>query len=897
MNDRDLMDRFFESGYVITEPSKFYREVRTIGLERLLSELENNSNESTRSFNYQDFEQRFLDYLREIRNVVVNDENYNIVDSSVLSTFIDTLKELGDKYILSNKANEERLNINLDLTRTREELTSFNRELASMEEELAKLRSNHNNLRNELIELDNDATISPVDKTERTFQIMEEIPSLQTDIRLLNNRISNLREQIRNHVSLIENFEKSLTEVKEAQIPTIDNNFQKSLREDIQKISDLISDSSLSTNAKNEIRRLSNNFIAIESVPFANESSRENSINELYNRFGITRSGDYVSTIKVEQNVEEAKVQESTQTKEEIVNEPQEIKEETIEVKITPKNEEKVKIENKRIDDRLIDSIIDEFKNEKAPIDADFDEIWKNIKEDFNNKPIKIYNKPLVKNESKSAKMVIFTGKMHNVTVNPRAFEGLVINKEYEVDFEDEVNYRLKGFNTSYPKDAFVLAKTKVDVNSDVVEKTKENVKIVKIEEPKVKEKIEVKEEVKKPTLKLVFYHKADDVTELYKTNDNMKIGKVYEFDASYEDKEFLKLKNGNFYKKEYFVTIDEYKKLLEERKKKAKTVVTKENKSKFKVGEDVVYFDRANLTDEEKKKMIDTYFKNGIKKNHKYKIIKINEDGTLVLEGLKGSFPKEGFLTGKEYDDIKEIINKNFGNKKVDSHDLDAIAKKFKDNSKLVEYVGPTTERLQNGMLYAVEIVFGKGALLIDQFGNQMMIDNFNPTDFKQYKAKENTKALVAENVPINEEESSEIKEEPSIVEEELPEVILVEQLENLDKVSSTIFVSGLAGLAVTILANPIIGATALPMLLTSLGVSSLGVITKSKFAQSFYTSKMYNKVKKALDNVDATLKSNKDLSVDELTEIKGAMNSLNNSLNEIKKICEDNGLTSKIL
>ena len=89
----------------------------------------------------------------------------------------------------------------------------------------------------------------------------------------------------------------------------------------------------------------------------------------------------------------------------------------------------------------------------------------------------------------------------------------------------------------------------------------------------------------------------------------------------------------------------------------------------------------------------------------------------------------------------------------------------------------------------------------------------------------------------------------------------------------------------------------TALPMLLSSLGVSTLGVISKSKFVKSFYTSKMYHKVKKAIENQEDYLNIHQDLTVDELAEIKGTLRNLNNSLNEIKKICEENGLTSKIL
>lgn len=887
MNDRELMNRFLESGYVINEPNKFYREIRAVGLDGLLNELDNISNETNNSFDYQGFENNFLNYLREIRNIVVNDENYNVVEPDMLSAFTDLLRELGNKYILSNRATEERLNANLDLTAARDELTSLNRELASLEEQLASSRSSHNALRNELIELDTDNTISPIDKTARTFQIMEEVPRLQNEIRDISARIANLREQISNQNRVIENLERSLNEVREVEVPVIDINFQNTLNNDIQRVSNLINESSLSSNTKIEVRRISNNFMAMENIPFANEASRDNSLRRIYDRFGITRTKEYVvdnsaqisASYEPTEEIHEKASEENIEPKEENVIESQEpdvVKEETIEVKIIPPIE---KVKSK--DDSEIDAIIAEFKNEKAPIDADFDEVWQNLKDDFNKKPITFHSKPIIEEKNSAAKIVTFTGKMHNVTVNPKAFEGLEIGRDYEVEFEDEVNYRLKGFDTSFPKDAFALISNKKEVKEENKSNLAGRIKIVKIEEPAEEEKKEEEKEkvINKPTLKLVFYHNPDSITELYRTNDNMRIGEIYEFDASYENEEFLKLTNGNFYKKEYFITEDEYKKILAERKNNAPKI-----KSRFKVGEDVVYFDRANLTDKEKEDIDRIYFKNGIKKNTKYKIVKINDDGSLLLEGISASFPSEGFMSGKEYDDIQNIINTNLGNKPVSKENLDDIAKKFKENSELVQYVGPTTERLQNGMLYSVEISFGKGALLVDQFGNQMMIDDYTLKNFKPYKVeKKEALALPEESVVLTEED--------------LPEVILVEQLDHLDKKSSGIFALGLVGLGVTIFTNPIVGAAALPMLLSSLGVSTLGVISKSKFVKSFYTSKMYHKVKKAIENQEDYLNIHQDLTVDELAEIKGTLRNLNNSLNEIKKICEENGLTSKIL
>ena len=166
MNEREAMQRFLEGGYVITNPNKFYREVRAVGLDYLLNELELNNNRTNAQFDYKAFEDDILSYLREIRSLVVNDENYNSVESDLLANITNLIREVGDKYVISNRADEERLNINLNIASAREESDSLNRDLASAEENLASARRRQGELRRELNELNNSA-ISNVERTQR----------------------------------------------------------------------------------------------------------------------------------------------------------------------------------------------------------------------------------------------------------------------------------------------------------------------------------------------------------------------------------------------------------------------------------------------------------------------------------------------------------------------------------------------------------------------------------------------------------------------------------------------------------------------------------------------------------------------------------------------------------
>lgn len=659
MTDRELMRTLIENGFVTVNPNKFYREVKAVGLSKIVDMLGINNSANSVVRDYHEFEDSIQSYLREVRSLVVNDDDYNRVETDVLSEITRFIREAGNKYILSNMANEERLNIHENIISARQDLTNLNKDLADAEVELAHANNDRALLRKGLDELTKDTSIDNVERTERTFDIMDRIPDADRLVEEAQNRVNNIREIIAAQKSLIGDLETAYSNVKEVETPVIDKDFNDEFKEYINRINDAINNSSLSESTKKEVRRLSSNLISIESLPFINSDINNKRIDELCERFGLARTSGYKlpsaerQALPEANKIEEVKeeLQDSYEAEiEEVIEEPEKAStatiaeeekvEESIPVIIVP-DEEKTPVKETNEEVKGQDSVPSIVPNEEKGIVDRLNEIfnpWPTAEphEDTENKKeeekVGSYedfftdvaqsvarvdlNEPKTNKESKK---VIFTGKMGNMDVaNTYMFSGLNVGEEYEVEYEDEINYHLKGFAFSFAKAAFA------PVNEAVYS-----------EEP---------------------------------------IEKVVE------------------------------------------------PKSKFKVGDEIVLFDRPNLSDEEKELIGLLYLKNGIKKNTKYKVAEVKENGALKLEGFDKNFPDEFLMNGKDYDAMKERLLKGLAS----------------TNQKLVVYMGPTTGNLIHGEVYVEQMKIGNNALLRNVFGEDIKALHYDDKSiFKPYEAE----------------------------------------------------------------------------------------------------------------------------------------------------------------
>ena len=650
MTDRELMRALIENGFVTVNPNKFYREVKAVGLSKIVDMLGINNRNNTVTRDYHEFEESIQNYLREIRSLVVNDEDYDRIESEVISEITRNIREAGNKYILSNMANEERLNINENIISARDELNSLNKELVNAEEALANAKRMRADLNRELNALTYDSSIDNMERTERTFEIMDRIPEIDRQVNDAQNKIKDLRDRINGQNMAIEALETAYNNVKEVETPVIDKEFNDEFKEYINRINDAINNSSLSQSTKKEVRRLSSNLISIESMPFINNDINNKRIDELCERFGLARTSGYKLPSAEKPALPEASKIEETHEKqdgyeaeiEEVVEEPTKESqvpineegtiEESIPVVIVKEKEndvsepsnatladEEKKEEPKGIIDRLSEILNTwptaethedtENKTEEEKVgsyDDFFDDVVQSVARVDLNEP----------KTNKEPKRVIYTGKIGNMAVTSNVFNGLEVGKEYEVEYEDEVNYHLKGFVASYVKNAF------------------------------------------KPANEAVYTEEA-----------------------------------------------------IEE-------VV--EPKSKFKVGDEVVLFDRPNLSDEEKELIGLLYIKNGIKKNTKYKVAEVKENGALKIEGIDKSFPDEFLMSGKDYDAMKERLLKGLA----------------RTNQKLVVYMGPTTGNLVHGEVYVEQMKIGNNALLRNVFGEDVKALHYDDKNiFKPYE------------------------------------------------------------------------------------------------------------------------------------------------------------------
>lgn len=659
MTDRELMRTLIENGFVTVNPNKFYREVKAVGLSKIVDMLGINNSANSVVRDYHEFEDSIQSYLREVRSLVVNDEDYDRVEPEIISEITRNIREAGNKYILSNMANEERLNIHENIISARDELTSLNKELVDAEEVLANAKKARADLNRELNALTYDTSIDDIERTERTFDIMDRIPEIDGQINDAQNRINDLRDRINGQNMTIDALETAYSSVKDVETPVIDKVFNDEFKEYINQINDSINNSSLSQSTKKEVRRLSSNLISIESLPFINNDINNKRINELCERFGLARTSGYELPSAEKQALPEAnKVEEAKEEKdsyeadiEEVVEKP--TKESSVSITEEKPIEESIPVipdeekQKEEIDE--FDRSLGLFQGKKESSNDEQKGIVDRLNEIFNTWPtaepheesenktgeeekVGTYddfftdvaqsvarvdlNEPKV---NKEAKKVIFTGKMGNMdVVNSYMFSGLKVGEEYEVEYEDEINYHLKGFVFSFAKDAFAPV-------NEVVYK----------EEPI--------EEVVEP-------------------------------------------------------------------------------KSKFKVGDDVVLFDRPNLSDEEKELIGLLYLKNGIKKNTKYKVVEVKDNGALKLEGLDKNFPDEFLMSGKDYDAMKERL-------------INGLASA---NQKLVVYMGPTTGSLVHGEVYVEQMKIGNNALLRNVFGEDIKALHYDDKSiFKPYEVE----------------------------------------------------------------------------------------------------------------------------------------------------------------
>ena len=155
---------------------------------------------------------------------------------------------------------------------------------------------------------------------------------------------------------------------------------------------------------------------------------------------------------------------------------------------------------------------------------------------------------------------------------------------------------------------------------------------------------------------------------------------------------------------------------------------------------------------------------------------------------------------------------------------------------------------------------------------------------DIVEEESLENSEALVSVENPTETEEPN----------ENLEEVILVEQLDKLEKIPGYLLGLGIVGIVGTIFTMPYLAAFDIPILLSSIGVSATGILANSKFLPSFVTSKMYKKAKNNLKLKEEEIKR-QDLSVDELADLKYQIDVSKEQINSLEKICNERGLNHR--
>ena len=554
MSDKELMLSLLENGFVVINSNKFYREVRAIGLNKIVEMLNINKDVSSSARNYIEFETGISSYLRTVRDLVVNDENYNTIESDDLKNITALIREVGDKYIISNRANENRMNIKIDIDRANEDLIEMNRDLAKTEEELASTKRARANLNRTLIDLSNDTSISNIERTEQTFDIMAKITENDEKVFNCQNTINNIREIIRAQMATIDALNNSYNEVVEVSLPIIDKEFNAEFTDYINRINEIINNSALTPTTRKEVRRLSANLISLEALPFKSGEISERKISELCERFGLAKTNEYLSTLpSAEKNALPAK-----NSDEDIAPETDNTSkddEKDFEVEITEVKEPEVTVVPIKSEDESKEEKIGivfitpdeeqrkekdndaEVKSEEDTKEESYKSIADRLNEIFSNIP---NSKEEKKEETNTKKIVVYTGRIGKLPVNSTYFAGLEAGKKYVVEYEDEATYRLKGFDTSFIKDAFIPAKS-----TDIYETS--------IEEPKYKSKFKVGDEIalvanpnindsEKELMKKFYFEKGLKWNQKYKVTEiaGNDLLKLEGFDEVYPDEYFI---------------------------------------------------------------------------------------------------------------------------------------------------------------------------------------------------------------------------------------------------------------------------------------------------------------------------------------------------------------------
>ena len=844
MNERYLLNELENNGYLIGNPNKFFREVRAVGLERLIKEINTYLDKATNTRDYNDFEEDIARFLRAVRGLVVNDENYSKVESSTLSAITRTIREIGDKYIISNNNAEELISVNENITSVKNDLAELNKSLEEKEEEIKDKNRILGDLRREIKNISDDTSMTNIDRTRRTFEIMEEMPKIQKEISRLQNEVNGIKEKIAANEETIASLNTYLDSLKNPAIPIINKDFNDEFLQDINNISNLINNSVLSDSTKNEIRKISANLVAMANLPFTNNEVGARSLNELLERIGLVKTTKELKPIIIEEQVIEYEPQESHN---DLIDDSQEIENDFVEE--TP----------------LIEIPIEEEKDE-------FDDL------------IQVFNKDTL---PKSQPIVVDDSELKEKI---KAFNE--DNESGQIPIEDESQEIESVDDIVVPIEEVKDSPDKALTTEEIVTKF-ENLFGTPSNEEKIEQVVshenddEKVSEEKEEQNETIPYQVGDEVEIIFNKDE------LTDDEWNYANEVYLKkgLVNGKSYiiskvnndgsvefegidgKFPVFIAkgvINNNEEIKEEPQKVNK------KKSPYQVGDEVVYFDRINVTLDELAYYQEEFINRGIEKSKKYKVIKVNDDGTIELEGLNGKFKTEGFMLGQIYDQSEEIRKRNLeANKR-------AHKPKVFNNGDLIEYVGRDNGRLINGHKYKIELLMADSVLLSDSDGNQMVID-FDKNLFELSNEK------------VVEEPQKENKNDEIDFDEDLSEVINVEKITKLEKIGNKLVIYGICGIVGTIFALPLLGAADAAILLSTIGISLSGVITKSKFVKSFVASSMYKKVKKLLKVKEEEIKE-EDLSVDELAELKYNIDILNGHLNEIERTSAEKDINYKM-
>lgn len=917
MNDSELMQKFLEDGYVIDDPGTFYREIRAYGLQRLINDLaENERKLQSVSYDYSEVEEDVLNYIREVRNIVVNDERYGLLTSSELTSLNSLLRVLDGKYLISGRNDERRFDINTEIGNARSELSNLNSEVSRVEGEIRTINSRRGAARREISTLESNTSLTNVERTQRTFELMNELTALESELGNKNNELSDLRNQINNKNNEISNLEESLDAIVD-EAPTFNSEMRDTLVEDVERVNSFVNRLNISGESKQRIKNLSDNFGARQSVPLVDYDRATYDTDMLYRRFGIRRTNEYVKKDVVEVPVIE-------------------------EVKEEPKKDE----------------LVDNFSFDFFPLKED-------VKEEIKEEPAKeevVLTDAFIKNAESQLKLFSEDGKKSFLGTHIR--EARKSNPEYLdrwIKYAESLGYNIDELEHT-DENIFISeldAQTKMDTKEDTVVEAKEETKLpsekdsikgifyarkkhdrdmADIDELENGTEVEIEEVLPNGFLKLVGYDCAytpesviekevwDDMakeeTKLPSDKDsNKRIFYINDTDpfeafiaisenlANGDEVEIEEILPDGYVKlvghhgpinPKMIITVEKWEELLKEnpdlkpanREGFLRDLAsmddeeeTKSSSAIYSVGDEVIFYEAPGLSDDEKEYFDVNYKKRGIEPGKKYKISKVNDNSSVQLEGVRGNFPTMGFLPASLYEE--SILSTSDIPKKVEKPEVEETKEK-KDDDDLVVYVGKDTDLLKNGKVYNRRFAFGRTAVFVDEKGNEFKIDDYEEANFKEY-VKEEVKDLPKPAALETKDRSDKVKG--------LPKVTAVEEITKISKIGGGLTAIGICGLVGGVLLNPLLGASTVAVLASSGVVAGIGTILQSKFALNARATRLINRFKKTLEEYCAKETNAEGLSAEEEEVIRNSKSEIEKVLSDFEKASSELGISHKII